>query len=162
MEKLQRIHPQRDQDILDLISKDYHECFEADIRLEWSDVVRRLAEDNRSQLYVLPCTEKGDIRGFSIVTPLMSANCLYVDYLCVPRRHQRGGAGRRMLHLLRGLGYPSLLLDCKRELMAFYQKIGFDAIAPVLWQSRVPLHLMKWGAELPSTFMDEYKKHAQQ
>jgi ribosomal protein S18 acetylase RimI-like enzyme len=118
----------------------YHNTFDDDIRMPWSKIEKKLKEKSRAYVF----TENATISGFVIWTPLQSEMTAYIDYFCVSKSFQGKGLGSKYLkEIISYLEqyYQYILLDCKSNVIKFYENFGFCIIAQSSWD-KIQLSVM--------------------
>jgi predicted GNAT family N-acyltransferase len=70
--------------------------------------------------------------GFSLITLNPTIKTIFIDYLCIDKKHQKGGYGRTLLNEIHTLKYfpeyEYCVLECEDYLIKYYQKNNFVKI----------------------------------
>jgi ribosomal protein S18 acetylase RimI-like enzyme len=110
----------------------YNASFDEDIRVPWPAIVNKLTGRSCTHLF----THEGTPSGFVIWTPHPSNQSVFIDYFCVSPHVQGLGLGRKYFTWIvdcLSSQYTYILLDCKSNVVRFYQLFGFRAIHQTLF-----------------------------
>jgi ribosomal protein S18 acetylase RimI-like enzyme len=87
----------------------------------------------KNKTYELISLKKdNEMIGFSLISLNPLLKTIFIDYLCVDKRHQKGGYGKQLLNEIHTLKffpeYEYCVLECEDYLVGYYQKNNFQKI----------------------------------
>lgn len=125
----------------------YENTFDDDIRTPWKKIEYKLQSSSKVYVFMeeLCPSISGKIpSGLIIWTPYYEKSAVFIDYFCISKEFQGRGLGRKYFQQivsLFALNFQYILLDCKSDVVKFYQSFGFKSLKKVLWNT-IPLDLM--------------------
>ena len=127
----------------------YQTSFDDDIRAPWPSIEGKL-KSGRSRAHVF--TENGSPSGFVMWT--VHNNSVFIDYFCVSSSLQGRGLGRKYFQWILSYlnSYDNIILDCKRNVVKFYESFGLIVVGDTIWyggaQTGINLKIMARGSHL--------------
>jgi hypothetical protein len=117
------------KDLTNQILTLYDQNFSPHVRIPHYKLRKRL----KNKTYeVISLRKDNEMIGFSLVSSNPSLKTIFIDYLCIDKKHQNGGYGKLLLHELNTIKYfPEYeysILECEDYLVPYYQKNKFQKI----------------------------------
>ncbi len=136
----------------------YDENFSPHVRIKHKKLKKRL--ENTYQVFTLKTNNEKDTIGFMFVILNKPLKSIFIDYLCVDKKYQKGGFGKLLLnemndkHLFPDFDYT--ILECEGYLIPYYVKNGYKKIPleyPI--ENSKPLYLMYRKRSVSNTTLQE-------
>lgn len=109
---------------MDKIQKIYNKSFPKYLREPFQIIKRKLSNNSLDiDIYVM----SNEIIGFILYTPIISYYHVLVNYFCISPKFQGKGFGKTILTMfLEKFKNYTIILDCEKHLIQFYEKFGFS------------------------------------
>ena len=119
------------QDVIQNIICLYDENFSPHVRIPHLKLKKRI--HNQTYHILSYKNEHQEWMGFGLVSLNSSLKTIFIDYLCVDKRFQNGGHGRKILHEINQnpnlfQGYEYSVLECEDYLVKYYEKNKYQKI----------------------------------
>lgn len=115
---------------LDKVFRLYDENFSPHVKIPHHKIKKRI-DRNVYQLLSIQNENKEWI-GFSLISFNRSIKTIFVDYLCIDKKFQKGGNGKRILQMINNKNiYPEYdfsILECENYLVGYYEKNNYKRI----------------------------------
>ncbi len=117
------------KDLVNKIIHLYDDNFSPHVRIPHYKLRKRL----KNKTYeIISLKKDNEMIGFSLVSLNKILSTIFIDYLCVDKKFQKGGYGKMMLQELNNNrffpGYKYSILECEDYLVSYYQKNKFQKI----------------------------------
>jgi len=117
------------KDLVNQIIKLYDDNFSPHVRIPHYKLRKRLKTKSYE---IISLKKNNEIIGFSLVSLNKLLETIFIDYLCVDKKFQKGGYGKLMLHELNTNKffpeYKYSILECEDYLVSYYQKNKFQPV----------------------------------
>jgi ribosomal protein S18 acetylase RimI-like enzyme len=117
------------KDLFNYLLNLYDESFSPHVRVPHYKIRKRI----KTKTYELISLKKdNEMIGFSLISLNPLLKTIFIDYLCIDKRHQKGGYGKMLLNEIHTLKffpeYEYCVLECEDYLVGYYLKNNFQKI----------------------------------
>ena len=128
---IKRINDISKQKILEnKIKKIYEQNFDANFESSWNDIISNI---NNNYMNILVYFENEKLIGIVIISNHNKYNkFIHLEYICISRKYQGKGYGSKIFKILLDIlknKTKLLSLECKYELIKWYNKLGCELIS---------------------------------
>jgi GNAT superfamily N-acetyltransferase len=136
------------KEIMETVFRMYDENFSPHVKVAHNKIKKRLYEN---EYMLLSC--KNDLDewiGFCLISKNQLLKTIFIDYLCVDKKFQRGGYGKQILNTINDQdiipstqNYKYTILECEDYLIPYYEKNRYKKI-PLVYpiENSKPLFLL--------------------
>lgn len=125
-----QIEPEITKDLIQKIFCLYDENFSPTVKVPHTKIKKRILQNVYKVIII---KNQDEWIGFSLVNLHKPLQTIFIDYLCVDKKFQKGGFGKRILQMLNDKNqmykdYKYTALECENYLVPYYQKNNYKKI----------------------------------
>jgi hypothetical protein len=118
------------QEVVQKIIHMYDENFSPHVRIPHYKLKKRIYDQTYQ---ILSYKDQNEWIGFALISLSDELHTIFIDYLCIDKKFQKGGFGKRFLqqiHLDTGLfsDFHFTILECEDYLVKYYEKNNYQKI----------------------------------